>query len=650
MFAITAHIHSPRCYDFLRKKFNSHLPDISTIRKWYAKCTSNGEPGISCEGLSGLSLISNDLKCAGKNLYVSIAFDEMSIRKHVQWSDSRKQFMGFISHGHDKRDEGSKPLARNALVFLVSGINFDFHLPIAHSFITTLGAEEKSEIITQVVRAVTELGIKVVSITFDGLQTNFAACRRLGARFSIKNMKPFIVNPVDETKIYIVPDLCHMLKLLRNCLASQGSIEDSSGGIIQWKYLEKLVDLREKRDLVTHKMTKRHIQWDRAKMDVRIAAQTFSNSVSTSLNHLLKRSCDGFEGSESTIKFITVVDKLFDTLNSKNRHSDNAFKNPITKDNKSNTFIFFAEAEKYLKSLKLNGQDILTTRRNTGFLGFIVCMKSVKSIYDEYIETDKFEKLPTFNLSQDPLESLFSRVRYLNGCNDNPNVEQFMSAMRKLLIQNELISSKHANCKDELNILAVPSTSDTTRNQISFDFTDPQYDNEKKMLDDMGIFCPNDFLLDSCEEDTLSFIAGSIEHKIVSSAYFKCKSCESVLVENAEISYEFSSMEKVRVPRKSTVYICKVANKFFEIFKKNIHFTYNLLICKILQEININIDTIYEKTTFECNPEHKQSYIQYIVEEFVRRKANSEAKAKTLEQQDLMYRRKVKKLIHFKGQ
>lgn len=458
-FAITSHFYSPRCYGFFRQKFNLHLPNISTIRKWYARCSAHGEPGISADGLDAIKKLNQIQVEKDEKLHISIAQDEMSMRKHIQWSDSRKQFMGYISHGIRIEHKNDIPVARNVLVFLVSGINVDFHMPIAYYFVTALNSTERAELISQVIAAVSSTGVKVVSLTFDGLSSNFSASEKLGASFNLKNMKPYISSPIDNSNIYILPDVCHMFKLVRNFIASEKVFHNGLGETIEWRFFENLEKHRESNNLVTHKLTKRHIQWDRAQMDVRLATQTLSNSVAESLEYLSRNGAQGFENCLPTAEFARKFNDLFDVLNTKRKRSERFYKNPITKENNKEIFTFFDEMAQYIKSLSLEGVDILKTRKRTGFKGFIICMMNVKNIFIDYVQCGHFDEIPTFNLSQDPLESLFSRVRYLNGNNDNPTAEQFISCMRKLLIQSEFSSSNSANCRDDLNILVVPSTS-----------------------------------------------------------------------------------------------------------------------------------------------------------------------------------------------
>lgn len=117
-FALTLHFHSPRAYNYVRQKFNDNLPHVSTIRKWYMYSSTSGEPGICKESIQTLKNLSAKYENEGKQLFCSLVFDEMSIRKHLQWSDSRKRFLGTINYGFRSTSEEIQ-LATNAIVFLL---------------------------------------------------------------------------------------------------------------------------------------------------------------------------------------------------------------------------------------------------------------------------------------------------------------------------------------------------------------------------------------------------------------------------------------------------------------------------------------------------------------------------------------------------
>lgn len=647
-FALTAHFHSPSCYNFIRKKFNLNLPNVSTIRKWYAKCSAQGEPGIGKEGLVALKIMVKNQNTNNENLFVSIALDEMSIRKHIQWSESRKKFMGFITHGIRDEHKNDLPVARNALVFMISGVNVDFHLPIAYYFIIALTSVEKADIISQVVSAVSSTGAKVVALTFDGLSSNFTACRHLCASFQMHDLKPYIINPFDQSHIYIMPDACHMIKLIRNFIASEKVFRNASNEKIEWSFFEKLENRRDTKNLVTHKLTKRHIQWDRAQMDVRLAVQTLSNSVAESFEYLLRHGCKDFANSSATAEFTRKMNDLFDILNTKRKGSERFFKNPITTVNKRIIFSFFDETIQYINGLTIGGKSVLKSRKRTGFKGVIICMLNLKSIFNDYVTSGHFGAIPTFNLSQDPLESLFSRVRFLNGNNDNPTVEQFASSIRKLLVQSEFTASERANCKDDLNILIVPSTS-SVPNSVEPVLDDELLNKQMIYLSQVKRFCTDDNVLDQFTGATIAYNAGLIEQKVEQIGRFNCEECEKVFKVNDKLGNDCIKSVKMNTPCISTDLVCRIVEKYMKEYKSSILFFNHELISARIRE-DVKMEHLFDKSFDKCCPSHKEHFVKFIIDEYIRMMATGMAKRITLEQQKRFHRKKLVKFIQFKGQ
>lgn len=364
-FSFTLHSYSPRGYNFVRSKFNNRLPNPTCIRSWVSNCTGKCEPGISPESIRAIEMIAKGMKEQGKDFLISLAWDEMSIRRHVSWNEAKKNFIGFISNGQPNK-KNEIPVAKEALVFLVTGLNADLSIPIAHYFISGLSAIDKSELIMKIIIEITRAGGKVINVTFDGLANNFACCRLFGASFKLSDLRPYFFNPIDGTKIHITCDACHMFKLIRNCLGSEKRITDGTGDIIEWRFIANLENCRIKNSFVTHKLTKKHIQWYRNKMNVKLAVQTLSNSVAKSIEYLNGHDRPGFKNSAATTKFITIMNNLFDISNTKKCGSNNLFKNPICHSSAEQIFLTLDEASDYIKSLKLNGNNILKCRKRTG--------------------------------------------------------------------------------------------------------------------------------------------------------------------------------------------------------------------------------------------------------------------------------------------
>lgn len=363
---------------------------------------------------------------------------------------------GHSTYGGDKEKYGdNEPLAANqVIVFMGIGVNERITLPIAYHFITSLTAKQKRDLMTDVVNALIDVGVRVTSISFDGLKTNKTMCQLLGANFNIFSMNQF--KPYFEAKngdkIRIIFDVCHMEKLIRNHLGKQLVFYDELNNKIEWKFYEELLKCDKKGYALTHKLTQNHIKFQQRKMKVILAVQLFSASTADSIEFLMKDGQKEFRDATSTIEFTRMFNDLFDILNSKADHHKNRLKKAICLDTKEEIFGRFEQAIKYIKQLKYKGEagevkTIVNSALRTGFVGMIINMYSVMSLYTEYVEEKKLLKsIPTYSLSQDPLEIFFGKTRSLNGYNDNPSCQQFQSAYRKLLVHSTVCTSKSANC------------------------------------------------------------------------------------------------------------------------------------------------------------------------------------------------------------
>ena len=83
-FALSLHFVSPKAYSYVRSNFTSCLPHPKTIAKWYMSV--DGSPGFSQEALDALkNLVDN----TSYPLHCALMFDEMAIRKYVEWNGER---------------------------------------------------------------------------------------------------------------------------------------------------------------------------------------------------------------------------------------------------------------------------------------------------------------------------------------------------------------------------------------------------------------------------------------------------------------------------------------------------------------------------------------------------------------------------------
>lgn len=669
-FALTLRFYSPRAYDFVRAKFDKSLPHPVTIKKWYQQSSILASSGLCNRTIELLKGKVEEMKAEGKRLHCGIVHDEMHIKQLVQYDKHKKCFSGLISFGKIPDNAEMLPIATQVLVFLVSGINIPFHLPIAYYFVANLEGIDKVFLMRSIKKTLTDIGIIVPTSTFDGHPTNVTACEIMGSSFDLNDLHPQYIN--DDDEIFPFFDPPHMLKLIRNVLADKKIIYDRLGRAIEWRHFEQLVDIKEKDHFITHKMTKKHIYYQQHEMTVSLAAQTFSNSTAKSMKSLMDRNHPGFENASGTIEFTRRINNLFDVLNSK-QQSDNIYKSPITTETSMEILSFLDDTSDYLKALTFEkGKNpIVDSRLKMGFKGMIIDIENVKQIYQKFVQTKKLNEFCVSRVIQCPLESLFSRCRShaMLGSNSNPTTVQFTSIIKKILVNNEVTSSTFANTLDQLDILQVSSNVPKRSNNNLFHVEEEDLmlgtssdmehiNNDNDPANSHAVnFANVDDSLDTNiamsevnKSIGLASIAGEIDQRIKKKLIMKCDLCCNVPTENELLNIEsFPTSSRNRLPCKSTYVICRITNQILEPKLLTINFDCNEIVRMSLSEIKSH--SIFQHSSFELHP-HKCELIQSIVETFISIKAAYAAKEVSLENYVKMLQTKKKKFNktkHFQG-
>lgn len=101
---------------------------------------------------------------------------------------------------------------------------------------------------------------------------------------------------------------------------------------------------------------------------------------------------------------------------------------------------------RYLYSLKFKGLPLYTSNKKTFIIGFSIAVKSMFSIAKELFIVSPFTYILTYKFSQDHIELLFGRVRQRFGANNNPNVTQFKTAIKQILLKNAIKCKSNGNC------------------------------------------------------------------------------------------------------------------------------------------------------------------------------------------------------------
>ncbi|KAH1021839.1 hypothetical protein HUJ04_011324 [Dendroctonus ponderosae] len=195
-FALTLAFYSPRACEFVRTTFSKSLPHLSTITKWYASV--DGTPGLTTEALVELKLKSGD---ASKPLMCNLVMGEMYIRKMVEWNGRR--YTGFVNVGTGIESK-ELPEAKEVLVFMLVCLLQAWKIPIAYFLTKGTTGSEKVDLLYKCLHFISESGVVVTSVTFDGASSNIKMCKELGVALNDpRNLKPFFFNPITNDKICI---------------------------------------------------------------------------------------------------------------------------------------------------------------------------------------------------------------------------------------------------------------------------------------------------------------------------------------------------------------------------------------------------------------------------------------------------------------
>jgi len=269
-------------------------------------------------------------------------------------------------------------------------------------FFIGLSGPERANLVRIALEKIFDVGAIGISVTADGPTTHLSMMKELGAVLDPENMMPFFPHPCDaSTRVHILLDIAHMLKLVRNSLASE-KILISPSGLVKWEFIEKLHSLQEEEGLrAGNKLKRKHIDWSRNKMNVSVAAQTLSSSVADALDFIREDlNIPEFQGSKATSEFIRLFDGLFDAFNSKNVLG-RKFKAPLKIENETEWLPLFAEAQTYIQSLqKFDGTPILSSRIKTGFLGFLCGISTFQNIFEDLVQNGPLLYILTYKFSQ----------------------------------------------------------------------------------------------------------------------------------------------------------------------------------------------------------------------------------------------------------
>ena len=526
-FSLTLHYYSPKAYEYVRSILP--LPNPSLIRKWSSSV--NCEPGFLDEAFESLKV---DVEEKPERKDCSFIIDAMSIRKQTLLEPNKERYSGFVNYGPIPADDPDI-VATEALVFLLVGSRSNWKCPIGYFLTNKTTGIIQAKLVRLALEKAADAGLRVWSITADGTSVNLSTFEQLGCKYD--SMITKFKHPSRDYYVYVILDACHMLKLARNALGSIQSFYDKDDGKIQWSFFQQLCYLQEAEGFnLGNKFSTQHLQFEKHKMNVRLAAQTLSSSVADAIEFLdVSMKLPQFNNSQATVNFIRIIDRAFDILNSRNPMGK-GYKQPLRQESRSTWESILKGTVDYLLSLVTitdgKKKTLSTHKRKTFLLGFVATIKSIIEMSDEMftLPENPFKYILTYKLSQDHIELLFSCIRSKGGWNNNPNSLQIKYALRKMLIRNAVKASKNSNCTEfsdfSSGIIPIfhrrkhsaPLVEENMPN-VNNGFTPPEHELAQQLEEKNH----SEFV-----ENILYYISGYIVAKLIKS--ITCTACKNCLI------------------------------------------------------------------------------------------------------------------------
>ena len=121
--------------------------------------------------------------------------------------------------------------ASEALIFMLTGLKTYWKCPVGYFLTNKCNSEIQTSLLKNCLSLAADHGLRVWSVTCDGISTNLTMLKSLGCKFT--NSFETVVTKFKHTTrvhyVYCTLDACHMIKLARNALGDLGCFKTADG-------------------------------------------------------------------------------------------------------------------------------------------------------------------------------------------------------------------------------------------------------------------------------------------------------------------------------------------------------------------------------------------------------------------------------------
>ncbi|XP_012502625.1 PREDICTED: DNA transposase THAP9 [Propithecus coquereli] len=427
-FACTLYLCGSKVYDYVRKILK--LPHSSILRTWLSRCQPS--PGFDSNVFSFLQRRAEK----GDQLYqyCSLLIKGVPLTQQLQWDPGSHSWQGFMDFGLGKLDADETPLASEAILLMAVGIFGHWRTPLGYFFVNRASGCLQAQLLRLTVGKLSDTGITVLAVTSDATAHSVQMAKALGIHMDGDGMRCTFQHPSSSSRqIAYFFDPCHLLGLVRNAFQNFQSVR-FIGGTAHWQHLVALVALEERESASTEGVPSKLASLKNHVLKTNRAAQLFSESVASALEHLLSSGLPPFQDCSGTVHFLRLISNLFDIFNSRNRYGK-GLKGPLLPETYGRINQVLMEAKTVFVTLSdTSNNQIIKGKQKLGFLGFLLNAESLKWLYQNYVSPKvvPFPYLLTYKFSQDHLELFLRMLRQVLVTSSSPTCMAFQRAYHTL--------------------------------------------------------------------------------------------------------------------------------------------------------------------------------------------------------------------------
>lgn len=447
-FASTIYFHAPRAYEFVSKIFLLPEPHVlrNTVKVW------NYFPGFTQEAL--ILLKNGFCNASYANRLCSVMMVNVRIKEQCDFDCNNGRSIGHIDFGggQDPQDSDEVKIATDALLFVVVGIGFNWKLPFGYFLNSGLSGEFMKTLVTEAIIALEECNLEVRAIVCDGSGSSVSLSNLFGCKIKVKSFRDIetsFPHPTrSDIKIQLIFDASYGLKLLRNLLADKGSLQSTTYGKIEWRFLSLLLDDSKIESHKRHHNLQDLQEFYRQRMKVKAGCHSIGSSIGKTLELIENQSCEEFQGYSATANFAADIDRAFDTLNSRN---------PVAPGERSPMYQYTVEEQKEsltfvarrMMGLELvTGKRVVDEGRRMSVISFSSTLKAICQLASDLVNRNILRYLCTYRLNLQHAEMILSCLQRTGNWNGLPSAAEFRKAYKRLIQRASLICNNTAFTND----------------------------------------------------------------------------------------------------------------------------------------------------------------------------------------------------------